>query len=94
MQCHDVDVPVIRYNFVNLSGLPELQKEAICGMLFRRLSNRFAAHLWMAEILVIVKEIGDLAEITTRSNKTVRSFSNNAIDTSLQMTVYRRKSAI
>lgn len=35
MQCHDVDVPVIRYNFVNLSGLPELQKEAICGILFR-----------------------------------------------------------
>jgi len=33
MQCHDVDVPVIRYNFVNLSGLPDLQKEAICGML-------------------------------------------------------------
>ena len=33
MQCHDTDVPVIRYNFVNLSGLPDLQKEAICGML-------------------------------------------------------------
>jgi replication factor A1 len=33
MQCHDVDVPVIRYNFVKLSGLADLQKEAICGML-------------------------------------------------------------
>jgi hypothetical protein len=35
MQCHDVDVPVIRYNFVNLSGLPDLQKEAVCGILLR-----------------------------------------------------------
>lgn len=94
MQCHDVDVPVIRYNFVNLSGLQELQKEAICGILFRHLSNCFAAHLWMADILAIVKEIGDVGEITTRSNKTVRSFSNNTMDTSLQMLVYRRKSAI
>lgn len=33
MQCNDVDVPVIRYNFVNLSGLPDLQKEAVCGIL-------------------------------------------------------------
>jgi hypothetical protein len=35
MQCHDVDVPVIRYNFVNFSGLPDLQKEAVCGILLR-----------------------------------------------------------
>jgi hypothetical protein len=31
--------------------------------------------MWMADIIAIVKEIGDLGEITTRSNKTVRSFS-------------------
>lgn len=42
MQCHDVDVPVIRYNFVNLSGLPDLQKEAVCGMFlsFSRIVSR------------------------------------------------------
>lgn len=42
MQCHDVDVPVIRYNFVNLSGLPDLQKEAICGvpLTFYRIVSR------------------------------------------------------
>ena len=42
MQCHDVDVPVIRYNFVNLSGLPDLQKEAVCGILlpFSRIVSR------------------------------------------------------
>ncbi|KAI0306720.1 replication factor-a protein [Multifurca ochricompacta] len=31
-ECHDADAPVIRYNFVNLSGLQDLQKEAICDV--------------------------------------------------------------
>lgn len=53
-ECHDVDVPVIRYNFVSFSGLPDLQKEAVC------------------DIIAIVKEVGDLAEITTRNNKTTQ----------------------
>ncbi|KAH9997570.1 replication factor-a protein [Russula vinacea] len=53
-ECNDTDVPVIRYNFVSLSGLPELQKEAIC------------------DVIAIVKEIGDVAEITTRNNKTTQ----------------------
>ena len=34
LQCQDADVPVIRYHFVNLSTLLDLQKEAICGMFF------------------------------------------------------------
>ena len=32
LQCQDTDVPVIRYHFVNLSTLSDLQNEAICGM--------------------------------------------------------------
>jgi replication factor A1 len=80
-QCNDADVPVIRYNFVNLSGLPELQKEAVCGMLLA-FYQLFATHLWMVDVIAIVKEIGDVAEITTRNNKTVRFSSNNAMVTS------------
>ena len=45
MQCHDVDVPVIRYNFVSLSGLPDLQKEAVCGMLLAFSRKRFRGSL-------------------------------------------------
>ena len=42
MQCNDGDVPVIRYNFVSLSGLSDLQKEAVCGMFlpFNRIVSR------------------------------------------------------
>ena len=39
----------------------------------------------MADIIVIVKEVGDLAEITTRNNKTVRSCLNILTVTSSQM---------
>ncbi|KAH9966521.1 replication factor-A protein 1 [Russula dissimulans] len=50
-ECQDADFPDIRYNFVNLLGLRDLQKEAVC------------------DVIVIVKEVGDLAEIMTRNNK-------------------------
>ena len=46
----------------------------------------------MADVIAVVKEVGDLAEITTRNNKTVRS-SNILTVTSLQMLVCRHKSA-
>jgi hypothetical protein len=36
----------------------------------------FATHLWMADVLVVVKESGELVEITTRNNKTVCLPSN------------------
>ncbi len=85
MQCHDVDVPVIRYNFVKLSGLADLQKEAICGMLLAFYRILFVTHPWIADVIVIVKEVGDLAEITTRNNKTVRPSSNGVMVTSSQM---------
>ena len=78
LQCHDVDVPVIRYNFVNLSGLSDLQKEAVCGMPFT-LYIRFTTHPWLEDVIVIVKEVGDIAEITTRNNKTVCPPSNKRI---------------
>jgi replication factor A1 len=39
----------------------------------------------MADIIGVVKEVGDLAEITTRNNKTVRLSLNISTATSLQM---------
>ncbi len=39
----------------------------------------------MSDVIVVVKEVGDLAEITTRNNKTVRPSSNISTVTSLQM---------
>jgi len=50
-ECHDGEYPEIRYNFVDLLGLRDLQKDAVC------------------DVLVVVKEVGDLAEIMTRNNK-------------------------
>jgi hypothetical protein len=47
----------------------------------------------MADVIGVVKEVGDLSEITTRNNKTVCPSSNIAIVTSLQLLVYRHKSA-
>lgn len=46
----------------------------------------------MVDVIAIVKEIGDVAEITTRNNKTVGLSSSKAMATSLQMLVYRHKS--
>lgn len=46
----------------------------------------------MADVIVVVKEVGDLAEITTRNNKTVCPSSNSAIGTSLQLLLHRPKS--
>lgn len=71
MQCHDADVPVIRYNFITLSSLQDLQKDAICGI-FLGFFNSLATHPLMTDVIVVLKDAGDLAEITTRNNKTVR----------------------
>ena len=70
LQCHDTDVPVIRYNFVNLSTLSELLNEAICGMFLGKpqIEDDLAR---MADVIVIVREVGNLTEITTKNNKTV-----------------------
>jgi len=75
-ECHDTDVPVIRYNFINLSGLPELEKEAVC------------------DVLVIVKEVGDLAEITTRNNKTAQKRDLVVVDStnySVRLTLWGKQ---
>ncbi|KAN0128533.1 hypothetical protein V8E53_008361 [Lactarius tabidus] len=63
-ECQDTDVPVIRYHFVNLSTLSDLQNEAIC------------------DVLVIVKEIGDLSEINTKNNKTAQKRELKIVDSS------------
>jgi len=63
-ECQDTDVPVIRYHFVNLSTLSELQNEAIC------------------DVIVIVREIGDLTEITTKNNKTAQKRDLKVVDSS------------
>jgi hypothetical protein len=41
----------------------------------------------MADVIAVVKEVGDLSEITTRNNKTVRPSLNILTVTSLQMLV-------
>ncbi|KAI0295475.1 replication factor-a protein [Russula brevipes] len=61
-ECHDVDVPVIRYNFTNIKGLQEYQAEAVC------------------DVIVAVKDVGDLAEITTRNNKTTQKRDLTVVD--------------
>ncbi|KAF8275181.1 hypothetical protein EI94DRAFT_1712527 [Lactarius quietus] len=63
-ECQDTDVPVIRYNFINLSTLSDLHNEAIC------------------DVLVIVREIGDLSEITTKNNKTAQKRELKVVDSS------------
>ncbi|KAI9460036.1 replication factor-a protein [Russula earlei] len=61
-ECHDVDVPVIRYNFVDLQGLQGLEKDAVC------------------DVLVVVKDVGDLAEIMTRNNKMTQKRDLTVVD--------------
>ncbi|KAI0273472.1 replication factor-A protein 1 [Gloeopeniophorella convolvens] len=63
-ECHDVDVPVIRYNFVNLEALNDLQKEAIC------------------DVIVIVKEAGELSDVNTKNNKTTQKRELLVVDNS------------
>jgi replication factor A1 len=63
-ECHDTDVPVIRYHFENLSALPDLQKEAVC------------------DVIVIVRDIGDLSEINTKNNKTAQKRELKVVDSS------------
>jgi hypothetical protein len=31
LQCHDVNVPMVKYSFVQLSALEELPKDSTCG---------------------------------------------------------------
>jgi replication factor A1 len=45
----------------------------------------------MADVIVIVKEVGELAEITTRNNKTVRSRLNILTVPSSQMGLQTQK---
>lgn len=71
MQCQDADVPVIRYHFVKVSALQELEKEAICGMFLDNPSIEDDLPQ-VADVIGVIKEIGDLSEILTRNNKTVR----------------------
>lgn len=44
---------------------------------FPLLSIFFVSHLWMLDVIIVVKEVGNVAEITTRANKTVRPSSNS-----------------
>ncbi|KAH9004999.1 replication factor-a protein [Lactarius hatsudake] len=63
-ECQDADVPVIRYHFVKVAALQELQKEAI------------------SDVIGVVREVGDLSEITTKNNKTAQKRDLKIVDDS------------
>lgn len=74
-QCLETtNVPMVKYNFVPLSGLEELNKDSTCGAWLGSLSSilRLMASL---DVIGIVKETGSLGEITSKTtNKTVRTY--------------------
>jgi len=70
-KCHEVtNVPTIKYNFVPLNMLEELNKDAICGR-FNECHQSFGVSQVHVDVIGVVKEAGPLAEITTKMAKQV-----------------------
>lgn len=58
----------MKYNFVQLSDIGTLQKDAMCGMFDHNLSllSSFSWYFF-EDVIGIVKDIGDVSEITSRN---------------------------
>ncbi|THH19467.1 hypothetical protein EW146_g1696 [Bondarzewia mesenterica] len=64
-ECLDTaNLPVVKYNFVELSGLKDLAKDSIC------------------DVIGIVKDVGELGEINTKTNRTIQKRDLTLVDRS------------
>ncbi|KIJ69175.1 hypothetical protein HYDPIDRAFT_24028 [Hydnomerulius pinastri MD-312] len=78
-ECVDASsVPMVKYNFIPLSTLEELQKDSTCGI----------------DVIGIVKEIGPLSEITSKANRAVQKRDLTIVDKSqysVRMTLWGKQ---
>lgn len=76
-QCKDVtNVPLVKFDFKELGKLEEVENNTICGMCTgqQRLMCHFAQACVVIDVIGIVSEAGELAELTSKAGKQVRAF--------------------
>ena len=79
-KCHETtNVPMVKYNFVQLSGLESLAKDAVCGMCCCH-AFRESFLQTIADVIGVVKDRGDLSTITSKTTNKSVSYGTAVID--------------
>jgi replication factor A1 len=83
-QCKDkTDVPMIKYNFVELANLGQLEKDAVCGKVYANAPLSKAQRRYVADVIAVIKDVGDLGEITSKATqRTIPKRDINLVDQS------------
>jgi hypothetical protein len=67
-------MPAVRYNFVPLGELQSVPKDTVCGMCISH--ERLSKANECTDVIGVVREVGDMTELTSKFNKTVNAYTS------------------
>lgn len=70
-------MPSIKYNFIGLEALNDIEKDATCGKLAASAPST-ASHMVYLDVIGIIKEVGEVTEIPTKTQRTVSALGTGA----------------